>query len=207
MSVSSVRAGLRARPGTATALLSVVGYALVVGTFTGYVDVYPDLSADTVELLAHLIAAINTVALTSLLAGVYYIKQGEYDKHRLAMTLAFGLILLFLVVYLLKIGGGFERSYVAPTIPKAIYLVMLFVHVVLSIVSVPVVLYAVVLGATHSYAELKDTRKALVGRIAATAWIVSLALGIVTYVMLNHTYDSVPREATLLLFVAVRSRS
>jgi putative membrane protein len=45
-----------------------------------------------------------------------------------------------------------------------------------------------------------------VGRIAVLAWSVSLFLGIVTYVMLNHVYGWVPRgeEAVLpLLFLAI----
>lgn len=202
MSVTNrVRTGIRARPGTATAILSVVGYALVIGTFTGYIDVYPELSDATVNLLTHLIALVNTVALFSLVAGVYYIVNGEYDKHRAAMMTAFAFILLFLVFYLFKVGGGFEKEIVAPSLVTVVYLVMLAIHILLSIVAVPAVLYAVLLGATHSYSELAGTRKAQVGRFAATAWIISLFLGIVTYVMLNHMYASVPREEALLLLL------
>jgi putative membrane protein len=65
---------------------------------------------------------------------------------------------------------------------------MLAIHIILSVVSVPVVLYAIVLGLTHSPAELKETHHARVGRIAVSAWSLSLFLGIVTYVMLNHVY-------------------
>lgn len=195
-----VRERVRARPLAITALLSVVGYALVIGTFAGVLDIYPDLSADAVRGLAHLIAAINTAALAALVAGVYFVKNGEYRKHRAAMLVAFGLILLFLVVYLTKVGGGFEREIVgAPDAVRLVYLVMLAIHIVLSIVSVPVVLYATILGLTHSFSELKETSKARVGRIAASVWILSLALGILTYLLLNHVYDAQPREEVLLL--------
>lgn len=198
-----VRRGARARPVAVTAVLSVVGYALVLGTFAGLFDgAYPSLSAGAVNFLSHLIAAINTVALLSLLAGVYFIRQREFAKHRAAMLTAFALILAFLVVYLLKIGGGFERSIVAPDLVRAVYLVMLAVHIFLSVVSVPVVLYVVVLGLTHSPAELAETRKARVGRIAATAWILSLFLGVVTYVLLNHAYGSEPRAEFVVLALA-----
>lgn len=204
MAVSNrVKTGIRSHPVAITGLLTAIGYVLVIGTFTGHVDPYPDLSASTVDLLTHAIAVINTGALTALVAGVYYIKNDEYDKHRLAMLLAFALILLFLVVYLFRVGGGFEKAIIAPDLATAIYLVMLVIHIVLSVVSVPVVLYAVLLGLTHSYSELKDTRKAQVGRIAASAWILSLFLGIVTYVMLNHMYASEPRNAVLLFALAV----
>jgi putative membrane protein len=203
MSVTTrVRDRVRARPIAVTAAISVVGYALVIGTFAGVLGIYPELSGDTVRLLADLIAVINTFALTALLAGVYFVKNGEYRKHRTAMLVAFGLILLFLAVYLLKVGGGFEREIVgAPDAVRLVYLVMLAVHIVLSIISVPLVLYAVVLGLTHSFAELKDTSKARVGRIAASVWILSLAFGIVTYLLLNHVYDAQPRESGALLLL------
>ena len=198
-----VRTSIRTHPVAITGVLTVIGYVLVIGTFTGHVDPYPDLSASAVDLLTHAIAVINTGALAALVAGVYYVKNDEYDKHRLAMLLAFTLILVFLVVYLFRVGGGFEKAIIAPDLATAVYLVMLAIHIFLSIVSVPVVLYAVLLGLTHSYSELKDTRKAQVGRIAAGAWILSLFLGIVTYVMLNHMYASEPRNAVLLFVLAV----
>ncbi|MCL7419100.1 MAG: DUF420 domain-containing protein, partial [Halalkalicoccus sp.] len=62
------------------------------------------------------------------------------------------------------------------------------IHIVLSVLAVPLVLYAIVLGLTHTPGELTETRHAAVGRLAAGTWILSLSLGVVTYVMLNHLY-------------------
>jgi len=187
-----------------TVVLSVLGFLLVAGTFSGLLDgVYPSLSADTVRFLAHLIAVINTTALLSLLAGVYFVRNRAFARHRAAMVLAFTLILAFLVVYLLKVGGGFERELVAPEAVRLVYILMLAVHIVLSIVSMPLVLYVVVLGLTHSPAELVETRKKRVGRLAASAWILSLFLGVVTYLLLNHAFDSQPRTALFVLGLAV----
>ena len=53
----------------------------------------------------------------------------------------------------------------------------------------PVVLHAVVHGLTHSPAELRNTVHPRVGRIAVAAWTLSLLLGIVTYLLLNHLYS------------------
>jgi len=199
---TEIRNGVKARPLAVTVLLSVIGYIFVIGTFAGVFDFYPTLSAEGVRLSAHLIAVINTLALIALLVGVYFVRNGNYRKHRAAMLTAFSLILLFLAVYLTKVGGGFEREMVgAPTGIYEAYLVMLAIHILLSVVSVPVVIYAVVLGLTHSFAELKGTRKASVGRIAGSAWIISLALGIITYLMLNHVYGAQPREPRGALFL------
>ncbi len=204
-----LRDGVRARPIAITTVLTIVAYALVIGTFAGRLDIYPDLSTSTVDLLSHAIAVINTVTLAVLVVGVYYVKNKQYQKHKVAMLTAFVLIVLFLVIYLLRVGGGFEREIVgAPTGIHEAYLAMLAIHILLSIVSVPVVLYAILLGLTHSVPELKGTNKARIGRIAAGAWILSLALGIITYFMLNHIYASQPREPRgALLILAVGATS
>ncbi|WP_181686189.1 DUF420 domain-containing protein [Halorhabdus salina] len=194
----------RERPVAITAVVSAIGYALVAGAFTGAIPLFPDLSRDTVLLFGHLIAAVNTAALGTILLGVRFIKRDEVAKHRAAMLVAFALILVFLVLYLWKVGGGFEKSITASGVPKIAYLVMLAIHIFLSVVAVPVVLYAVVLGLSHTPAELRDTHHARVGRIAVAAWSLSLALGVVTYVLLNHVYGWEPRHATMLAVVGFR---
>jgi putative membrane protein len=206
---------VREHPVGVTAALSVVGYVLVGGAFAGVLPIFPPLSDATVVLFSDAIAVVNSLALTSLLVGWYFIRNGEVRKHRAAMVTAFLLISLFLVLYLWKVGGGFEKSFVVPEgaflagyagLIEPAYLLMLGIHIFLSVVSVPVVLFAILLGLTHSPAELRDTAHARIGRIAVLAWSVSLFLGIVTYVMLNHVYGWVPRgtEAALpLLLLAV----
>ncbi len=212
MATASLRDRARARPRSVTAVVSVVGYALVIGTFAGMVPI-PEIADDTVNLLADAIAVINTIALGFLLLGVWFIKRGEVRKHRAAMLTAFSLILLFLVLYLTKVGGGFEKSIVIENgqflaaygnVIRPAYLGMLAIHVLLSIVSVPVVLHAVVLGLTHSPSELRDSIHPTVGRIAVTAWTLSLALGVITYFLLNHVYSwEVSERAGFLLLFAI----
>ena len=189
MATADARRRLRERPMGVTVLLTIVGYALVLGTFLLDIPIYPDLTNAQVNLLSHVIAVINTTATVVLLLGWYWIRAGDVEKHRLAMILGFVLILGFLVVYLLKVGGGGTKEFVGPQGVYYAYLVMLAIHIILSIVSVPVVLYALILGLTHTPAELRQTPHARIGRIAAAAWILSLFLGVVTYALLNHVYD------------------
>lgn len=192
MATASVRGPIKAHPAAATAVLSVVGYALVVGTFLGAVpkSVFPDLSLQQVNLLSHAIAAVNTTATVFLVVGWRWVRRGEVKKHAAAMLASFGLILLFLVLYLTKIGGGGTKEIVGvPQLVYYAYLAMLAVHIVLSIVAVPVVLYALILGVTHTPTELRtETPHKRIGRIAAGSWILSLSLGVVTYVLLNWVY-------------------
>ncbi|RQH03037.1 DUF420 domain-containing protein [Natrarchaeobius oligotrophus] len=189
MATAGARRRLRDRPIGVTILLTIVGYALVIGTFVLELPIYPDLTNAQINALTHAIAVINSATLVLLVLGWRWIRAGEIEKHRLAMTGAFALILLFLVVYLVRVGGGGEKLFDGPDPVYYAYLVMLAIHIVLSIVAVPVVLYALILGLTHTPTELQHTSHARVGRIAAGSWILSLVLGIVTYLLLNHVYD------------------
>ena len=195
----------RASPRRVTAVLSLVGYVLVFGTF-GAVFPLPSISNETVILLSDAIAVVNTLALTAILAGVYFIRTDQVRRHRAAMLTAFALIIAFLGMYLLKVGGGFEKSILVEGAVYYAYLAMLAIHILLSAVSVPVVVHAVVLGLSHSPSELRETAHATVGRIAVAAWGLSLFLGIVTYVMLNHIYGWVPRGEAALLVALVGPR-
>ncbi len=189
MATANVRQRARESPVKVTAVLSVVGYVLVLGTFAGILPIYPEIDIQTVNLLSDAIAVVNSVATISLVLGWYWIRKGEVAKHRAAMLTSFSLILVFLALYLTKVGGaGGEKHILVDGLPYYAYLIMLAIHIVLSVVAVPVVLFALVLGLTHTPAELRNTKHAKVGRIAASAWIVSLVLGVVTYVMLNHIY-------------------
>ncbi|ESS08141.1 MAG: putative membrane protein [uncultured archaeon A07HN63] len=102
-------------------------------------------------------------------------------------------------MYLPKVAGGGTKEFVLESslawVPLwewvyPAYLAMLAIHILLSILAVPLVLYAIVLGLTHTPTELRSqTPHRTVGRIAASTWILSLVLGVVTYLLLNHVYS------------------
>ena len=187
-------------PKATTIILSAVGYAAVVGVFAvpSVQDLFPSLSLREVNLLADAIAVVNTLAVTSLAAGWYWIRNNEVSKHAHAMLSAFVLILLFLGMYLPKVAGGGTKEFVLDSaygwVPLwewvyPAYLAMLAIHILLSILAMPLVLYAIVLGLTHTPKELRtQTPHRTVGRVAAGTWILSLGLGVVTYLLLNHIY-------------------
>jgi putative membrane protein len=187
--MSTTRAGIaRSHPRAFAAVLTVVGYVVVIGTLYADTGLYPEISEASVDLLSHAIAVVNATTVVSLVAGIYFIRADQIKKHRAAMVTAFVLILLFLVMYLLKTGGGGRKEIVAGAPLRSVYLGMLGIHIVLSVVAVPFVLYAITLGLTRTPAELKRTAHARVGRIAVSAWITSLVLGIVAYLMLTFYY-------------------
>ncbi|MFW6265214.1 MAG: DUF420 domain-containing protein [Halanaeroarchaeum sp.] len=202
------RSWVATHPRLVTAVVSLVGYAVVIASFTEFVSL-PALEPATVNLFSDLIAVINTVALSVLVLGVVFVRRGEVDRHRRSMIAAFGLILLFLVLYVWKQAGGFTKGLVVTDahflggfagLVSGAYLGMLAIHILLSIVAVPFVVHALVLGLTHPVEELPETAHPTVGRIAVAAWTTSLALGILTYLMLNHVYDWERVRGAALLF-------
>jgi putative membrane protein len=178
----------REHPRVLAAVLSVVGYVVVIGTLYGDAGIYPEISESTVDLLAHAIAVVNTLTVVSLAAGWYWIRNDEVQKHRAAMITAFSLILVFLVMYLLKTGGGGRKEILAGAPLRSLYLGMLAVHILLSVTAVPLVIYNITLGLTRTPAELRQTAHAKVGRVAVSVWLVSLVLGVVAYLMLTFYY-------------------
>ncbi len=192
MTVSTVCGRVKRRPRAVTVALSVIGYVAVVGVFVSptIAGLFPDLALSQVNVLSNAIAIVNSLTIVSILLGWYWIRNGEVRKHATAMVSSFTLILLFLGMYLPKVAGGGTKRFVGPDLITIGYLLMLAIHILLSILAVPVVLYAVVLGLTHSPRELREeTPHATVGRIAAGTWLLSLTLGVVTYLLLNHVYD------------------
>jgi putative membrane protein len=199
--LAAAQAWVKANVGMTTLVLSLIGYAMVASVFLKIAPL-PPIDRATTNLLGDLIAVINTTALTTLFAGVVFIRRRQIRRHRAAMLTTFALICLFLVVYLWKVGAGFEKAIVIQNgqflaayadVVKPLYLLMLAIHVLLSALAVPVVLYTVLLGLTHTPAELEETRHAAVGRVTVVVWTLSLGLGIVTYWLLNHVYAWQPR--------------
>lgn len=185
------RAGIglaRSNPGLLALLLTAAGFTLILGTFTGIVSIYPRIGVETSTTLSHVTAILNGMTVVLLLGGWRAIRRGRVRRHRRFMISAFMTILLFLAVYLVRVGGGGTKVFVGPAAVRTAYLVMLGTHIGLSVIAVPLVLYALVLGLGHSPAALRETPHKWVGRCAATTWIVSLTLGLVAYVLLEHVY-------------------
>jgi putative membrane protein len=139
-----------------------------------------------VALLPHAIAAVNTVALITLRLGYRAVRRGRIGRHKIFMLSSFILISLFLIMYVSRLFLGGVREYEGPEQARLfIYLPALAMHLILSIVSVPLVLYNVSTGLTTSVDKVGGTGHRGVGRWAVRLWTVSLILGVFVYLMLN----------------------
>lgn len=189
---AALRSRAKEHPKAVTALLTVIGYGTVLGVFLvpRFQALFPGLSRATVELLTHAIAVVNSMTILTLALGWYWIRNGNVKRHRRAMSVSFVLIVAFLGIYVPRVAGGGTKHFEGPELVTIVYLAMLAIHILLSILAVPIVIYAIVLGLTHTERELRsETPHAKIGQIAAGSWLLSLTLGVVTYLLLNHVYS------------------
>lgn len=87
-------------------------------------------------------ASLNGLATILLTAGFILIKQGRMAAHRTCMVSAFGVSAVFLVTYVLHkiLVRGVHTPFGGEGAIRTVYYVMLFSHIILAIVIVPLVL-------------------------------------------------------------------
>jgi len=169
-----------------TAALSIVSLALVFGAVGGALprDLLP-AAPGLLSLVPHVNAAVSTVAIATILLGVRAIRRGNVRRHRQLMLVSLGLFGTFLALYLYRVSVVGTTPFAGPDfLYRYVYLPTLAVHILLAIVCIPLLYYVLLLAVTRTPAELADTPHRRVGRVAATLWLVSFALGNVVYALL-----------------------
>ncbi len=169
-----------------TAVLSVLSLAIVFGTAGGFV---PDGSLPRIDglvtVIPHLNAALSALALVTIGFGVRAIKRKNVTRHRAGMVTTTLLFLGFLALYLYRIALEGPSEFPGPeTVYQFVYLPTLAIHILLAVLSIPFVYYVLLLAVTRPVSAIRDSSHARIGRVAATLWAVSFALGIVVYLML-----------------------
>ena len=180
----------RVRP--LTAILSLVSIAIVFAAAGGRIpsSTVPAAPEWVFDLIPHLNVAISALAIGTIAIGWRAIRRGDVDRHRTAMLSSFGLFAAFLTLYLYRlVATGGPQPFPGPDpVYQFVYLPVLAIHVLLAVVCIPLLYYALLLAAAHPIDELRRTRHARIGRIAASLWVISFTLGIVVYVLLHVTY-------------------
>jgi putative membrane protein len=174
-----------------TALLSVVSLALVFGAALGAVPrgAIPRAPDAVLAAIPHVNAAVSTVAVVTIVAGVVFARRREFDKHRAMMLASAGLFAVFLVLYLYKVALEGPADFPGPdAIYRQVYLPLLVIHVLLAVVCIPLLYYVLLLATTRPVSALVDTAHARVGRVAASLWLISFVLGNAVYALLYVVY-------------------
>lgn len=178
------------RPGVVAVFLAAVVYSVLAYALASEPPPsLPPAVARLVALAPHFIAVINAAALICLRMGWRAIRNGNVAVHRRYMLSAATLISAFLVLYVTRVALGGTKAFPGPAAVRAyLYLPMLAVHILLSILSVPPVIYNVLVGLTRSPADVGRTAHPRVGRVAVALWSLSLFLGVGVYLLLNILY-------------------
>lgn len=179
-----------------SALLSSIVVTVLAYGILGFVlfrerpaPIYSEEVARFVAFLPHAIAIVNALALALLAAGWGFIRNGYVTLHRISMLSALVLISLFLVMYVTKVYLGGLKEFPGPeTLYYFVYLPVLIVHLTLSIICIQPVAYVALIGLSHRIDDIPRTKHRLVGRVVVPMWILSLALGLIVYAMLNRKY-------------------
>ncbi|ANC70366.1 DUF420 domain-containing protein [Deinococcus radiodurans] len=86
--------------------------------------------------------AVITIVLSgfALVTGVFFIRRGNREAHMRAMLVASALATVFLVLYLTRLGLGYEKKYIGPY--RVGYFSLLISHVILAAANLPLALLA-----------------------------------------------------------------
>jgi len=134
-------------------------------------------------LLAPVNASLNFVTFCLLLAGFVFIRQRDVHRHRMAMTAALATSALFLVFYLTRVSLTGTHRFAGTGTARTFYLALLFSHMTLAVVLVPVVLRLVWL-----VRERRFRAHARLARWTYPVWLYVSVTGIAVYVLLYHVH-------------------
>ena len=126
-------------------------------------------------------AALNLTSFALLIAGRIAIASGNKELHKKRMLAAFTTSTIFLVSYLIRFATTGAHKYPGTGIDKIIYLVILFSHMVLAVVLVPLLLNAL----RHALRANFERHKRVV-TFAFPIWVYVSATGVIVYLMLYH---------------------
>jgi uncharacterized membrane protein YozB (DUF420 family) len=85
-------------------------------------------------------AALNGMATLFLAAGYVFIRCKRVNAHRVCMVAAFMVSAAFLSCYLVYHFNHPTTRFTTPGWPKALYLIILFTHIPLAVVNLPMIL-------------------------------------------------------------------
>jgi putative membrane protein len=156
----------------------VFAIALVLTPVIGYL-VRADMVWD--ELHPAINALLNATGAVFLTTGYLAIRRKHKQLHMQCMLSAVALSLLFLVSYVIRYSMSGSHRYPGTGIDKTIYLIILFSHMVLAALTLPMVARTVYLAWRD---RLQEHRR--LARITFPLWLYVSVTGVIVYLMLYH---------------------
>lgn len=135
------------------------------------------------DLLALVNATLNATSALALLSGWIFIRRRKLRLHRSAMVTAVGASALFLVFYLTRVAFTGTHEFAGEGPARTVYLVILFSHMVLAVVVVPLVLRLLWLIRGRRFRA-----HARLARWTFPVWAYVSVTGLLVYLMLYQVY-------------------
>lgn len=139
------------------------------------------------DLIAPFNAFLNFSSACFLLTGFVFIKRKQIERHRAAMLGAVTASALFLVFYLLRFSLTGTHRFAGTGLAKTVYLTVLFSHMILAVVIVPMVVRLVFLARRRRFQEHRR-----LARWTFPLWLFVSVSGLVVYLMLYEVYGYLP---------------
>jgi len=162
-------------------IVSIVVFAAVVVLSKFKLNV--DLGFNP-HLFAQANAIINSIVAFLLIAGFLAVKQKSYLLHKRIMLTAIILSVLFLVSYIGHHLLAGETKYGGVGIGKTIYFILLFTHIPLAAIVLPIILFTAYRALIGEY----EQHKKLV-RLTWPVWFYVAVTGVVIYLMISPYYS------------------
>jgi putative membrane protein len=126
-------------------------------------------------------AALNLTCFVYLIGGRFAIARGDRVLHRRRMLGAFAASAVFLVSYVIRFATTGAHKYPGDGWDRALYLVLLFSHMALALVLVPLVVGALRRGLRGDFAAHRR-----IVRFTYPVWMYVSVTGVIVYLMLYH---------------------
>jgi uncharacterized membrane protein YozB (DUF420 family) len=133
------------------------------------------------DVLPSINATLNATSAALLFVGYRAIKTKRIAVHRFAMQGAFVTSAIFLVCYLTRFYLTGAHRFPGEGWLKAVYLTILFSHMVLAVVTVPLVLRTLYLARASRFVEHRK-----IAKFTFPVWMYVSITGVIVYVMLYH---------------------
>lgn len=144
---------------------------------------------ELLSVFPHLNASLNALSGVFLVAGFYFIRKRQIEKHRACMLIAVTVSLLFLVSYLTHhalrtyfFGLGPTR-FTGEGLIRPIYFTILTSHTILAALVAPFVLVTVIRGLKGTFEKHKK-----LARIVFPVWLYVSVTGVIVYLLLYQFY-------------------
>jgi len=134
-----------------------------------------------VSALPTLNALLNAATALLLTAAYWFIRHRQIRRHRFCMLSAFSLSVLFLVCYVIYHAFAGSTRFTGPDAIRPIYFFVLFSHVVLAALVLPLTLTTLYRGLRSNFMQHRR-----IARWTLPIWLYVSISGVLVYVLLYH---------------------